>query len=119
VQINKFKITKHAARRMAQRNLDLGDVALVLRFGRRIFNAGAKFYFLGSREVAGAGFPELERLEGTVIVTSHSGSILTIYRNRRALARIKRLKKRTWKRQRPERGERKRRFGSCPLPVQG
>ena len=81
MRINKYRISRHAARRMAQRNLSVGDVALVLRFGRKEHRTGVKFFFLGERE--------LERLVGTTVVAADE-CILTVYRNEKALAQIKR-----------------------------
>ena len=89
MRINKYRISKHAARRMAQRNLSVGDVALVLRFGRREHRTGVKFFFLGERDVPPGQEQELERLIGTTVVAADE-CILTVYRNERALAQIKR-----------------------------
>lgn len=89
MQINKYRISKHAARRMAQRNLSVGDVALVLRFGRKEHRTGVKFFFLGERDVPPGQERGLERLVGTTVVAAEE-CILTVYRNEKALARIKR-----------------------------
>lgn len=89
MQINKYRISRHAARRMAQRNLSVGDVALVLRFGRKEHRTGVKFFFLGERDVPPGQERELERLVGTTIVAADE-CILTVYRNEKALAQIKR-----------------------------
>jgi hypothetical protein len=89
MRINKYRISKHAARRMAQRNLSVGDVALVLRLGRREHRTGVKFFFLGERDVPPGQERELERLVGTTVVATDE-CILTVYRNERALAHIKR-----------------------------
>ena len=89
MQINKYRISKHAARRMAQRNLNVGDVVLVLRFGRKEHRTGVRFFFLGERDVPKGLERELERLVGTTIVATDE-CILTVYRNEKALAQIKR-----------------------------
>lgn len=89
MRVSKYRISRHAARRMAQRNLSVGDVALVLRFGRREYRTGVKFFFLGERDVPPGQERELERLVGTTIVAADE-CILTVYRNEKALARIKR-----------------------------
>lgn len=89
MRINKYRISRHAARRIAQRNLSVGDVALVLRFGRKEHRTGVKFFFLGERDVPPGQERELERLVGTTIVAADE-CILTVYRNERALAQIKR-----------------------------
>ena len=89
MRINRYRISRHAARRMAQRNLSVGDVALVLRFGRKEHRTGVKFFFLGERDVPPGQERELERLVGTTVVAADE-CILTVYRNERALAQIKR-----------------------------
>lgn len=89
MQVNKYRISRHAVRRMAQRNLSVGDVALVLRFGRKEHRTGVKFFFLGERDVPPGQERELERLVGTTIIAADE-CILTVYRNERALAQIKR-----------------------------
>jgi hypothetical protein len=89
MRINKYRISRHAARRMAQRNLSVGDVALVLRFGRKEHRTGVEFFFLGERDVPPGWGRELERLVGTTVVAADE-CILTVYRNEKALAQIKR-----------------------------
>jgi hypothetical protein len=89
MNVGKYRISSHAARRMAQRNLDLGDLALVLRFGRAEYRAGAKFYFLCARDVPEGMKRALEKLVGTTVVIE-GDAISTVYRNRQALRRIKR-----------------------------
>jgi hypothetical protein len=80
---------------MAQRNLSLGDIALVFRFGRKEHRTGVKFFFLGERDVPPGLERELKRLVGTTVVASDE-CILTVYRNEEALARIKRKLKWRW-----------------------
>ena len=95
MRISKYRISRHAARRMAQRNLSVGDLALVLRFGRKEHRTGVKFFFMGERDVPPGQERELERLVGTTVVAADK-CILTVYRNEKALARIKRKLKWRW-----------------------
>jgi hypothetical protein len=95
MRVNKYRISRHAARRMAQRNLSVGDVALVLRFGRKEHRTGVKFFFLGERDVPTGQERELARLVGTTVVAAEE-CILTVYRNEKALAQIKRKLKWRW-----------------------
>jgi len=74
---------------MAQRNLSVGDVALVLRLGRRECRTGAEFFFLGERDVPQGQERALKRLVGTTVVAVGE-CILTVYRNKSALSKIKR-----------------------------
>jgi hypothetical protein len=96
----KYRLTRHARQRMAQRNLSRKDVGVVIRFGRKIYRTGAAFFFLGRRDLPNGRERELERLVGTTIIATE-GQILTVYRNARAIAEIKRkvkweLPKRSW-----------------------
>jgi hypothetical protein len=93
VQINKYRVSKHAARRMAQRNLSAHDVELALRLGHQEYRTGAQFFFLGRRDFPREAEKELARLTGTVVVVEADAVIATVYRNHRALAKIKRKSK--------------------------
>lgn len=93
MHVNKYRISYHAAQRMAQRNLDVGDLAIVLRYGRTEHRAGAKFYFLAERDLPPGTERELSRLVGTIVVTEGEW-IITVYRNRDGLAKIKHKLKR-------------------------
>lgn len=88
-----FFISSHAAWRMSERNLDTEDMQIVLDYGRVIYRAGAKFYFLGERDLPDFLQRTHQRLVGTTIVTK-GRVIKTVYRNQRAIASIKRKRKR-------------------------
>lgn len=93
MQTHRFHISGHATRRMAQRNLKIDDIALVLRYGRCIHRTGARFYFLGRRDIPEGMEGRLEPLVGTTVI-AEGGQITTVYRNRRGLAKIKHKSKR-------------------------
>jgi hypothetical protein len=78
---------------MAQRNVTAPDMAAVVSLGRVEHRAGATFFFLGRRYVPDDRMRELEKLIGTTVVIA-GNEILTVYRNRRAMSRIKRKLKR-------------------------
>ena len=80
MEINKYRVTQHAAQRMAQRNLDLGDLAIVLRHGRKRHCAGATFFFFGEKDIPARLERKLKRLAGTVIVII-GANIITVYRH--------------------------------------
>lgn len=94
MKINKLKISHHAERRMAQRNIDIGDVALVLTFGRGFHRAGAEFQVLLRRDIPPGLEKTLEPLVGTVVVIE-DGLVLTVYTNSNAPRTIKRKPKRS------------------------
>jgi len=79
-------ITQHAARRLAQRNLNADDVSDVAVHGRSHHGAHALFIHLGRRDIPAEDLRDdrLRRLEGTILVLDPSdGRILaTAYRNR-------------------------------------
>ena len=85
--------SKHAKRRMAQRNVSIGNIEFVLKNGQWLHRAGVVFVFLGSRDIENIQETKQEyaRLEGTIVVLSRDGSrIITVYRNRQqGLRKIK------------------------------
>ena len=98
-EVHDLNVTRHAGRRLAQRNLSYEDVRYVFAYGRRYHSGKAVFVHLGRRDI-----PEehrrddrLRRLEGTVLVLDpfSGGHLTTAYRNRRRGSRdIKRKSKR-------------------------
>ncbi len=91
--ITRVQISRHAARRLAQRGISLEDVNLVLRLGRRLHRTGVTFYFFGRRQIPRGLERELERLVGTTLIVA-DGCVITAYRNKRAIAEIKKKPKR-------------------------
>jgi hypothetical protein len=74
---------------MAQRNITSDDIALIIQFARVEHRTGAEFYFLAERDIPEGFEQRLGRLVGTAVIVENS-VIKTVYRNRRALASIKR-----------------------------
>jgi hypothetical protein len=97
VQINKYRVSKHAVRRMAQRNLSAQDVEVALRLGHKEYRTGAQFFFLGRRDFPRGAEKEWTRLVGTVVVVEADAVIATVYRHHHALAKIRRKSKHCWK----------------------
>ena len=93
MQINKYRVSKHAARRMAQRNLSAQDVELALLLGHKEYRTGAQFFFLCKRNCPRGAEKVLARLVGTVVVVEADAVIATVYRNHHALAKIRRKSK--------------------------
>ena len=85
-------ISSHAKLRLAQRNLNEKDLAFVMRYGQEIHRTGASFYFLGSRDIPEDFARRQSRLAGSTIVVDERG-IVTAYRNKRAIRKIKRKSK--------------------------
>lgn len=84
--------SNHAARRAARRNLMPDVVEHVLAHSRCIQRTGVIFYFLGRRDLPPADRQAswAARLEGTVVLRSHDGESITVYRHRKALPAIRR-----------------------------
>ena len=81
-------ISRHAALRMAQRNVSPDDASLVIRYGTVEYRTGAEFYFLAEHDIPLGRERDLERLVGTTVLVER-GRIRTVYRNRRALHSIR------------------------------
>jgi len=97
MDITRVRISRHAARRLAQRGISLEDVNIVLRLGQRLHRTGATFYFFGRRQVPRGLERQLERLVGTTLIVA-DGQLITAYRNKHAIATIKKKPKRRAKR---------------------
>lgn len=93
MDITRVRISRHAARRLAQRGISLEDVNIVLRLGQRLHRTGATFYFFGRRQIPHGLERQLERLVGTTLIVA-DGRLITAYRNKRAIATIKKKPKR-------------------------
>lgn len=93
--ITVYRITPHAKRRMAQRNITVSELEFALERGHVEFRAGAKFYFLGKRDLPIHLWHSHARLAGLTIVVAND-EVLTLYRNPQALADIRRKTKRRY-----------------------
>lgn len=80
----KLGYTHHAQVRAAQRGFSAKQVATILRYGRKRYQAGAVYYSIGRKEIAqyAKESPLLKQMNGMHVVTSLEGAILTMFRNR-------------------------------------
>lgn len=92
MRINQFYVDRNTVRQMAQRNLSPEDMQTVIRFGRNLHIIGAMVCFLGWRDLPRGFERQLERLVGTSVVTV-GNRIITVYRNPKVIAEIKRKSK--------------------------
>lgn len=87
-------LTNHAQLRAAQWNLSLADIEIVVRYGRRQYNTGVLFCFLGQNCIPHdyQSHQRYQQLVGTtVLLCSKCGlKVITLYRNKDALAKDKR-----------------------------
>ena len=89
------KLSKHARQRGAQSNLCERDVDLVRRYGVLERRTGVRFYFVRKQEVERYRTvePRLAKLHDIVMVLSQDNTVITLYRNRKALKDIRRKSK--------------------------
>lgn len=87
--------TRHACKRGARRNVAPDAVDYVLTHGRLLQRTGVTFCFLGWRDMPPADrcASWAARLEGTILLLAPDGTVITVYRNRRALPAIRRKMK--------------------------
>ena len=96
------RISEHARKRCAQRNLGAEKLDTVLSYAQEIHRTGVIFYFLGKQNIP----KEMRRndcyskLEGAVLLTSNDGELITAYRNRNAFHSIRRKAKHNYSFQR-------------------
>ncbi|NEV62319.1 DUF4258 domain-containing protein [Thiorhodococcus mannitoliphagus] len=85
-QATPFVLTDHASLRMSQRGIRRDQLAAVLRFGRCRHTRGARYFFVGRKEIrryAGQGL-DLRPLENLqVLMAPRSDAVITVYRNAR------------------------------------
>ena len=74
----------HAAERARTRAISPDAIDATLQFGRCRRDRGAEIFTLGWREIRRYAhqIPDLARWEGTEVVCSYDGTIVTVYRNR-------------------------------------
>ncbi len=102
--VDHLTLSRHAERRLAQRDLSCEDVEYVMTFGDCTHRAGAAAFFLGWRHhPTHDARRRYSHLEGTIVlVCPHCECVLTAYRNRRGLKKHEHKTKYD------------RRHGSCP-----
>ena len=95
---NEIKLSEHARHRGAQSNLCERDVELVRRYGVLEHRTGVQFYFVRKQEVERyqGVEPRLAKLHSIVLVVANDGTVITVYRNRKALRAIRRKPKARW-----------------------
>lgn len=78
-----LQFSAHGLERMARRNLSPSDIDFVRRYARRQHVTGSVVRFLGARDIpAEYRRTPMAKLEGTVLIESVDGVLITVYRNR-------------------------------------
>lgn len=77
-------LTNHAVRRSSQRGIKTKHIANLLKFGRKNYQNGAIYYSIGNNEIERYKniCPALKEMNGMHLVSSLTGNIVTIFRNR-------------------------------------
>lgn len=89
---NTIPMTRHAARRTAQRNISSKAIDAALYYGKVIHRTGAVFHILRSKDIH--KHPELHPYVGTTILISKEGAMMTAYCNPGSYSIIKKKPKR-------------------------
>ncbi len=91
-------LSTHARLRGAQSNLSSDDVEIVRKYGILERRTGVQFYVLRRREVERyrTAEPRLAKLHDVVLIVSGDNTVITIYRNSKALKEIRRKSKIRW-----------------------
>lgn len=84
---------EHALLRMAQRNISKADVLRVIKVGEKIHRTGVVFFFMGNKNIPDGKEKTFESLVGTTVI-QFGNKIRTVYRNSKAIRKIKRKPKR-------------------------
>ncbi|MBU0711958.1 DUF4258 domain-containing protein [bacterium] len=79
----------HYIRRLSQRNISQEDVQCAILFGRSGYRKGAKYFFLGRKELNKNNIND-EHLDGLTVIVGENGLIITAYKNKNAIKNLKR-----------------------------
>lgn len=78
-----FSLTKHAYERMITRSISRTAIEAALQFGRCVEIRGAQIFAIGRKEVEKYRRDgiDLREFEGTQVVVTAGGAVMTVYRN--------------------------------------
>ena len=81
----------HFQRGQDQRNITDGEIALALCYGKRFYEGEDCVYFLGRKQMPDRLDPQrARRADGTTVVVTRDGHLVTAWRNRKGLRALKR-----------------------------
>ncbi len=93
-----MRISAHARRRMQQRGITEGDIALAVSHGIQIHRTGVCFFFIGKKALRSLG-KSGANLNGLTVLQALDGEVITAYKRRGSVKTI-RCKSREFKVQR-------------------
>lgn len=81
--LGSFSLTKHAYERMTNRSISRMAIEAALEFGRCVEIRGAQIFAIGRKEVEKyrRDGVDLHQFEGTQVVATACGRVMTVYRN--------------------------------------
>ena len=91
----KVLLTNHAKIRMDTRGISRYAIELAISICKPIYSKGAKFYFIGKKDVKKYidVVPDIEKYEGVVVVlNTRSYGVITVYKNKNFMSWLKKTK---------------------------
>lgn len=90
--LSSLHYTRHAYKRMCQRNLSDDDIDFIIRYADPEYRTGIRFYHLRRKDIPAdiPGNSSYRRLVGTTVLVCHCECVITAYRNDRAHKRDRR-----------------------------
>jgi len=81
------KISFHCSKRMLERNISQEALDICLEYGKKIYRTGITFYVLLEKTIKKYLLPE--KLKGLCVLVTHDDMIITTYKNKKAISKIK------------------------------
>ncbi len=87
-----WTMSRLAEKRAAQRNVDPKLFPVLQKYGRRLYVRGDLHVFLGKNMVPDDEYPQrfLRRIQNTMVVVAPDGTVKTVWKDARALRKLKR-----------------------------
>jgi hypothetical protein len=90
-----FELSIHAQKRCQQRAIPEWAITKVLQLGEVIYKQGLTFHYLTRRDILDVIDPSMqERLFNLVVIRDKNGEIITAYRHKEGVKKVKRKEKR-------------------------
>ena len=84
-----YQNTYHGLLRTSQRNISENEIYYTVQFGRSGYRHGAKYFFLGRKELIKNNLND-EHLEGLTVIIGVDGNLIIAYKNKSAIKKLKR-----------------------------
>jgi hypothetical protein len=86
--------SRHSLKRLSQRGISKSIVQMVVANGNVIFKQGLKFYYVTKKQMKYFGPAIQKELNNLVVIMSLDNTVITCYKNRNAVKRVKHKSKR-------------------------